>query len=302
MRQRRLIRIGLFAAFAAGGTLPAFGQESPANLLAAGGFEFEGISLRLPEVSPFPLVVGGWGSRADDSTAAVAVTRDGRQALEITNDARRAAYVIQDAPLATAGFVFRAAVQRRSGRQFITLHGAWDRMDPEAAALVRLDLRAAVLRVTTADGSWVVPGQLNDGAWHELELVSDPRTNQVTLRVNGTLRGTFPGATNRVPRTVILGGHRGAAVSAFRYDDLVLERLPELELAALQQVLAEGDAPAAVQRRIDAARQAMFAGSPRMMAAELRAAGRLLEAVAPAATLDQLGRLLELVSARQQAS
>jgi hypothetical protein len=298
MTFHRILLTGAFATVAIGAAAPAFGQQEPVNLLAAGGFEFEGLSLRLPEVSPFPLVVGGWGSRADDASAATATGQFGQQTLTIFSDATHPAHVIQDAPLGTAGFVFRAAIQRDSGRQSIALHGDWDRMDPSADALVRVDLRAATIRVTTAAGSWSVPLRLDDGVWHEIDLQSDPRADQVSLRIDGVLQGSFPGAPATTPRTVILGGQRGATRSAFRYDDLVLLRLPEIELLALREGLAESGQHAAIQRRLDVAHQALLAGSSRMMAAELRAVARLLDAAADPATGARLDALIALAAAR----
>ncbi len=297
MKLRKLaLAIGC-ATLAAGVAAPALAQQAPANLLAAGSFEFETVSLRLPEVSPFPLVVGGWGSRADDAGAAAATAsaRGGRRALEIISRSESPAHVIQDAPLGTVGFVFRAAVQRGRGRQSISLQGEWDRMDPDARALVRLDLRAGSVRITTAAGSWSVAVALDDRNWHEFELRSDPRTAQIAVNVDGALLGLFPGAPLNIPQTVILGGQRR---SAFRYDDLALLRLPEIELLELQEALAASGAPASIQRRLRTAHQALLTGSPGMMTAELRATTRLLDPVQDAAVRAQLSRLIELTNQR----
>lgn len=300
MKLRKLSLVISLAALLAGVSVPALAQQAPANLLAAGGFEFESVSLRLPELSPFPLVVGGWGSRADDAgaAAATAIARGGLRALEITSRAESRAHVIQDAPFGTVGFVFRAAVQRRRGQQSISLQGEWDRMDPDAKALVRLDLRARNIRITTIAGSWSVPVPLDDRDWHELEVRADPRTGQVALSIDGTLRGLFPGAPVDVPKTVILGGQRGESRSTFRYDDLTLLRLPEIELLALRETIAANGAPDGVQRRLSVAHQALLAGSPGMMVAELRAITRLLDPVQNAGASAQLNRLIELVKPR----
>ncbi len=300
MKLRKLSLVIGLAALLAGVSVPALAQQAPANLLAAGGFEFESVSLRLPELSPFPLVVGGWGSRADDAgaAAATAVARDGVRALEITSRAESPAHVIQDVPLGTVGFVFRAAVQRRRGQQSISLQGEWDRMDPDARALVRLDLRASNIRITTTAGNWSVPVALDDRDWHEVELRSDPRTGQVAVSIDGVLQGLFPGAPVDIPRTVILGGQRGESRSAFRYDNLALLRLPEIELLALRDTLAASGAPASVQRRFGSAHQALLAGSPGMMVAELRAITRLLDPVQDAGASAQLDRLIRLVNPR----
>jgi len=300
MKLRRFALTIGFGTLVAGVATPALAQQAPTNLLAAGSFEFETVSLRLPEVSPFPLVVGGWGSRADDAgaTAATANARGGLRALEIMSRPASAAHVIQDAPLGTVGFVFRAAVQRRRGQQSISLQGDWDRMDPAARALVRLDLRASSARVTTNAGSWSVAVSLDDRSWHDFELRSDPRTGQVAVRVDGVLLGLFPGAPLDVPKTVILGARRGRGQSTFRYDDVALLRLPEIELLELQEALAATGAPASVLRRLRTARQALLAGSGAMLAAELRAASRLLDPVQDAGARAQLDRLIELADPR----
>ena len=287
-------------ALAAGVSAPVLAQQAPANLLAAGSFEFESVSLRLPQLSPFPVVVGGWGSRSDDAgaAAATAIARGGLRALEITSRSESPAHVIQDAPLGSVGFIFRAAVQRSRGQQSISLQGEWDRMDPEADALVRLDLRAGAVRVTTAAGSWSVAVPLDDRDWHEFELHSDPRTGQVAVSVDGALRGLFPGAPVDIATTVVLGGQRGQSRSAFRYDELALLRLPEIELLALQGALAATGVPASIERRLRTAYAALLAGSSSMMAAELRAISRLLDPIQDAAARVQLSRLIELADHR----
>ena len=300
MKPRKLALVVGSAALVLGVSAPAVAQQLPANLLAAGSFEFESISLRLPELSPFPLVVGGWGSRADDAGAATAtaIARGGLRALEIISRAESPAHVIQDAPLGTVGFVLRAAIQRRRGQQSIALLGEWDRMDPDTKALLRLDLRANTVRVTTAAGSWSIPVSLDDRDWHDFELRSDPRTGQIAVRIDGVLQGLFPGAPVDIPKTVILGGQHGQSRSAFRYDDLALLRLPEIELLELQEVLATSGASAGVQRRLRTAHHALLAGSSSMMAAELRAAWRLLDPVRDAVVQARLVALIELADRR----
>ncbi len=288
------------AALAAGVAAPALAQEAPVNLLGAGSFEFESVSLRLPELSPFPLVVGGWGSRADDSGAATGTDTawNGLRALAITGRADSPVHVIQDAPFGTAGFVFRAAVKRRRGQQSISLHGEWDRMDPDARSLVRLDFRGGSVRVTTSDGSWSIPARLDDRAWHEFEVRSDPRTGQVAVGIDGVLQGLFPGAPVDVPRTVILGGHRGQNRSAFLYDDLAMLRLPEIELLQLEEDLVTRGASASIQRRLRTAHHALLSGSTSMMAAELRALMRLLDPSPTTLARGRVGSLIELVDPR----
>jgi hypothetical protein len=256
---------------------PAAAQEdrAVANLLVAGDFEADAISLRLPSVSPFPLVAGGWGVRSDETgaTASIPAAAAGQRALEITSAAGETTFLIQDAPAGTAGFVFHASVQRDRGRQSIALFGPWDRMDPTAAALVRLDLRGRGLRVTTPAGTWSLGAPFEDGRWHDLQLTSDPRTDTIAIIVDDVLLASLPGAALTAPRTVVLGSGTEANRSAYRYDALALLRLPEIELAAIEDVASD----AGLLRRLRGARLALEAGSERMFAAELRAARRALE-------------------------
>ena len=277
---------------------PAMAQEA-ANLVVGGDFELEGVSLRLPEVSPFPLIVGGWGSRTDAPAAALPsfAARSGAAALEISSTANASAYAIQDVPQSTPGFVFGIAVQRERGRQSIALLGDWDRMDPGADALLRLDLRSGAIRVRTPAGSWDFDASLADGRWHDIQVRVDPRTEVAVLRLDDQSLGAFPTGTIEAPRTLILGGNaRGEAV--YRYDEVRLHRLPEIELSALiERVRAAGNG--AAERRLEAARTALAAGAPRMMAAELRAARRLIEGASDAASAAATADLLDLLEASQ---
>ncbi|NKB89280.1 MAG: hypothetical protein GKS06_13765 [Acidobacteria bacterium] len=264
------------AALALGAASPALAQQA-GNLIVGGDFELEAVSLRLPEVRPFPLIMGGWGSRADVADAAIATSgaRSGITALQIFSRPGEPAHAIQDVPLATPGYVFGIAVQRRQGRQSISLTGAWDRMNPGDENLVSLELRAATIRLRTPAGRWNVTSALSDGDWHDLELFVDPRRATVVLRIDGLSVGEFPSGRIEAPRTVILGSHGTNGASTFRYDDVTLRRLPEIELGDLQR-LARASGDTNLTRRLDAARLALDAGAPRMMAAELRAAERLV--------------------------
>ena len=60
-RTSPLVLVGLLPAAAAIATLQA--DNEPENLVAQGRFQRAAVSLRLPSVSPFPLVAGGWGAR-----------------------------------------------------------------------------------------------------------------------------------------------------------------------------------------------------------------------------------------------
>lgn len=277
---------------------PVVAQEAD-NLVVGGDFELEGVSLRLPEVSPFPLIVGGWGSRTDAPAAALTsrTAWSGAAALEITSTPDESAYAIQDTPQATPGFVFGIAVQRERGRQSIALFGEWDRMDPGADALLRLDLRSGAIRVHTPAGAWDFAATLGDGGWHSIEVRIDPRTEVGLLRLDDQPLGAFPTGTLEAPRTLVLGGRaRGDAI--YRYDDVRLQRLPEIELNALiERVRSAGYG--AAERRLEAAKAALAAGAPRMMAAELRAARRLIEGDADGAATRATNALLDLVEAGQ---
>lgn len=281
--QSGLLRVGaavLAAAVPAGAAIAQAASEAPANLLVHGDFESATPTLRLPAVSPYPLVAGGWGARGANPRATIRVSPVGDivgSVLQLASRPGDPTHLLQDVPLGTDSFVLELAAQRLRGRQSVRILGEWDRMDPEIDAGIQLVLGAARLRIRTPQQSASVDWPTNRGDWIALRLISDARTGLVQLWVDGTLGATVAGRVER-PRTVVLGGHAGAP-SRFRYDSLQLFRLAELELAELRSSVARQLHPADARwilERLDAASAALERGSEALAAPEVRAAQRLI--------------------------
>lgn len=281
--QAPLLRASLLATV---GLLPAAGllaQETrpkPADLIAHGDFEAAAANLRLPEVSPFPLVAGGWGARGAE-TGQLTVVPDaavGLRAVQLTSRPSSPTHLIQDVPLGTGSFVLEFRAQRLHGRQSVRILGDWDRMEPEAPDGLHLVLGAGGLRVRSEDGAWGIDWPETAGPWVTIRLVADRRTDQLRVWIDGELRATVPGRIEQ-PRTLVLGGHAGAT-SRFRYDGIHLFRLAELELAEIF-ALVEQVVPARDRRwvtdRLGAAGAALARGADEIARPEIRAAVRLLE-------------------------
>ncbi len=261
-------------------------DNEPRSLVRGGDFEQQAVSLRLPSVSPFPLVAGGWGARAVQPQHVRSSTRDayrGDRALQIISPAATPAYVIQDVPVATRAFVFEIAVRLVRGQQSIAFLSAWDRMDPAAPAALRIDLQADGLRIRGGDDDWVVEAPMSPDGWHHLVLESDPRTEQLGIRVDGTLVASLPAVPVAAPQTLVLGGNPARGVSRARYDEARLLRLAELELAALRRSVLRSVPGAQVDylmKRLDDAAWALSTGADSFAAPELRAASRMLTRIA----------------------
>lgn len=257
-------------------------DNEPHNLVRGGDFEREAVSLRLPSVSPFPLVAGGWGSRAVEARHVISTTRDtysGNRALQIISPAATPAYVIQDVPVASRGFVFEIAVRLVRGEQSIAFLGEWNRMDPGAAAGLRIDLQADGMRIRGDRGDWYVDASISTDAWHHLLLASDPRSDQLAITVDGTLLASLPAVPVSAPQTLVIGGNPSRGVSRARYDEVRLLRIAELELAALRRsALRSVPEPHLdyVMKRLDDAAWALSSGSDIFAAPELRSAARTL--------------------------
>ena len=255
-------------------------DNEPRNLVRGGNFEREAVSLRLPSVNPFPLVAGGWGSRAVEARHVTSTSRDpyrGNRALQIISPAATPAYVIQDVPVASRGFVFEIAVRLVRGEQSIAFLSAWDRMDPAAAAGLRIDLHANGLRIRGDRGDWHVDTSISTDAWHHVLLASDPRSDQLTVTVDGTLLASLPAVPASAPQTLVIGGNPTRGVSRARYDEVRLLRMAELELAALRRsALRNVPEPQLdyVMKRLDDAAWALSSGADSFAAPELRAAVR----------------------------
>lgn len=257
-------------------------DNEPDNVVAHGGFEATAVNLRLPAVSPFPLVAGGWGGRGGEQ-GDITTVRDsasGGRALELTSAPDDPVHVLQDLPLAARSFVLELSVRRIRGRQSLRLTSSWDRLDPEATSDgLTLQLSARGLRVRTPEGVWPVEGSLADGDWVRVRLLADARRDVVEVWLDDRLAATLPGLPD-APRTLILGGSAPRSDSRFRYDDVTLFRLAELELAALRRetlrLVPDRDRPW-VTERLDAAAAALERGDSTLAAPEIRAAIRLLE-------------------------
>ena len=257
-------------------------DNEPRSLVRGGGFESEAVSLRLPSVSPFPLVAGGWGARAVEARHVLSTTRDtyrGNRALQIVSPAATPAYVIQDVPLAGRGFVFEIAVRLMRGQQSIAFLSAWDRMDPAAAAALRIDLRADGLRIRSDKGDWHVDASISTDRWHHLFFISDPRSGQLAITVDGTLLASLPAVPTSAPQTLVIGGNPTRGVSRIRYDEVRLLRLAEVELAELRRSALRSVPETQVgyvMKRLDDAAWALSSGADSFAAPELRAAARIL--------------------------
>ena len=275
-----LVAIALLPASLALAVLEA--DNEPRSLVRGGGFERESVSLRLPSVSPFPLVAGGWGSRAVEARHVLSTTRDtyrGNRALQIISPAATPAYVIQDVPVASRGFVFEIAVRLMRGQQSIAFLSAWDRMDPAAAAALRIDLQADGLRIRSDKGDWHVDASISTDRWHHLFFISDPRSDQLTITVDGTLLASLPAVPTSAPQTLVIGGNPTRGVSRVRYDEVRLLRLAEVELAELRRSALRSVPETQVgyvMKRLDDAAWALSSGADGFAAPELRAAARML--------------------------
>ncbi len=257
-------------------------DNEPVSLVRGGDFERQAVSLRLPSVSPFPLVAGGWGARAVEAQQVRTSTRDpyrGDRALQIISPAATPAYVIQDVPVASRGFVFEIAVRLVRGQQSIAFLSAWDRMDPATPAALRVVLQADGLHIRDGDNDWFLEVPISTDAWHHLLLVSDPRREQLAITVDDTLVASLPAVPAAAPQTLVLGGNPARGVSRARYDDARLLRLAELELAALRRS-ALSSVPGThvdyVMKRLDDAAWALSSGTESFAAPELRSALRAL--------------------------
>lgn len=296
VRAHRIVSFAALALLPAGVAAALLADSEPANVVAHGSFATTAVNLRLPAVSPFPLVAGGWGGRggtADDITTVRDEGRDQR-VLQVTSSPDDPVHVLQDVPLATRSFVLELSVRRIRGRQALILANDWDRMDPGTASDgLTLQLGASGLRVRTPQGVWPVEGSLADGRWVRIRLVADARRELVEVWLDDRLAATLPGLP-RPPRTLILGGNAARADSRFRYDDVTLFRLAEIELAQLRRdalrLLPEQDLPW-VTERLDGAATALGRGDSTLAAPEIRAATRLLERAA--ATRPELQDLVD---------
>lgn len=286
--RRRILTLGALAWLCASTALAAFWVDhEPRNLLAQPDFEGGTVSLRLPAVSPFPLVAGGWGARGSGIVPVMRGARpafEGDRSVQIDTSSGSPSHLLQDVPLATRSFRLQFAVQRLRGRQALRLLHGWDRMDPAASdAALSLEFSANRLRVTTPVGTWLVDAPLSAGAWLRIGVVADAREQLIHLWLDERLVASLPGTLDQAPQTLIVGATADNRASRYRYDGFSLYRLAEIELAELRrdvhQWVAAAELPFVLDR-LDAAAVALSRGAEHLAAPELRAALRLLQGAA----------------------
>jgi len=252
------------------------------NRVANGGFETGFLSLSLPVVSHFPLVVNGWGSRgaAPEVIADSEIAFEGEHALRLTSRPRATAHLLQDLPLTMTSYRLELAFLVESGEQEVRLLAEWDRQEPRdgRSALVLL-LTADGIEITTAAGRWDLVQSIELGRWHQLEIVADARTGTHTVSLNGRTAMSLPGIPDAPPKTLVLGESGVGSASSYLYDGIRLTQLAEAELAALRvDVMTSFAGPefGRLSARLDAAAATLARGTPMLARSELNAARRLL--------------------------
>jgi hypothetical protein len=254
------------------------------NRVANGDFETGFLSLSLPAVSYFPLVVNGWGSRG--TTPVVAADQDlafgGTHAVRLTSSTRAPGHLIQDLPLSMTSYRLEVAFLAEEGAQEIRLLTDWDRGHPrDGQSALTLLLTAEGVEITTPAGSWDLVRPLEAGIWHELEIVADARLGTHTVSLNGLSLMSLPGLSQTPPSTLVLGESGVGPASSYLYDDIALAQLAEVELAALRVDVLTSVADSSLgnlSARLDAAASSLARGVPRLALPELSAARRLLAA------------------------
>ena len=264
-------------------------DNEPRSVIRDGGFESGAVSLSLPWVDPFPLVVGGWGARGTRTPAMLTkpgLVFAGERAVRVVSRPARPVTLLQDVPLGTRGFVLRLALFRESGTQALRLLSHWERAGL-AEATTDLDIRftADELRISSSAGTFSVEAPLSSRRWVLLEFVADPRSGLVSVSIDDRRVAAVPGVPATAPRTLMIGGVDGLA-GRYRYDAVSLLRLADVELAALRRAaVATFDTPELphLMKRLDTAAIALSRPAPDLAVPELRVARRILEAAGRAA-------------------
>jgi hypothetical protein len=293
--------------------MPASGfaaSGEPLNRVANGGFESGFLSLSLPSVSRFPMVVNGWAARGTPIPRVSADPRvafEGVHALRLASAPRSPVQVLQDLPLSSTSYRLALAFQPQSGSQVVRLLSSWDRGDPGGGVVaVAVALAPTGIEVVTSAGAWSMEHDLVAGQWHWLEVVSDARTGVQTVTLDGAASMSLPGIPSDPPQTLLIGDLGGADSSSYLYDSIWLAQLPEAELAALRsEVSAAGtlSQTPGLASRLDAAATALRRGSTILALSELEAARRLLggtavqEAARAAGDEEATGRALLALAA-----
>lgn len=271
------------------------------NRVANGGFETGFLSLALPAVSRFPLVVNGWAARGIPAplvTADARIPIEGAHALRLASAPRSPVHVLQDLPLSSTSYRLELAFQPQQGSQAVRLLSSWDRGDPGGGVVaLAVLLTPRGLEVTTPDGTWTFDQELAPLQWHWLEVVSDARTGVQTVTVDGATSMSLPGIAAEPPETLLIGEAGGPGSSTYLYDAVWLAQLPEAELAALRSEVSSSPTLSqthGLSSRLEAAAAALARGSTMLALSELEAARRLLVAATegpPAADLDAGARV-----------
>lgn len=279
-RPTRILAWTLLALLPAGAAAALMADNEPRNLVIHGDFESTAINLRLPHVSPFPLVAGGWGARGAQGRDLVVLDSapGGGRALQLTSRVSSPTHVIQDVALATDSFLLELRVRRMRGRQSVRVVGEWNRMDMNSAdQALEVAIGNDGMRLATPAGAWSVDLPPDTSGWMQLRIVADARSELVQVWVDDTLAATVPGRVHG-PRTLLIGGNAGST-SRFRYDRVTLFRLAEVELAEIRRLVLRAidtrDLPW-ITERLDAAATALERGDEAVAEPEVRAASRLI--------------------------
>jgi len=282
----RMRVIGLAAVVVAMGMLGMAGANTDGDLnrVANGGFETGFLSLSLPVVSHFPLVVNGWGSRgaAPEVVADSELAFEGEYALRLSSRPRATVHLLQDLSLATTSYRLELAFQPESGAQEVRLLADWNRQEPrDGRGALTLLLTPDGIEISTAAGRWDLVQPLEAGRWHRLEIVADGRTGTHTVSLDGHTAMSLPGLPDTPPKTLVLGESDIGFASSYLYDGIRLTQLAETELAALRvDVMTSfaGTNFGSMSARLEAAAATLARGAPVLAVSELNAARRLLGA------------------------
>jgi hypothetical protein len=282
-RKRQIGAVTIVIALGAFGWAHA-SDDGDLNRVANGDFETGFLSLSLPVVSHFPLVVNGWGSRGrtPDVIADPELASSGSHALRLTSSPRNPGHLLQDLTLTMTSYRLGISFRAESGSQEIRLLTDWDREEPGMGrSALTLLLTPEGIEITTSAGSWDLMQALEPDRWHELEIIADARQGTHTFSLDGHPVMSLPGVLDAPPRTLVLGESGMGSASSYVYDDIGLTQLAEEELASLRaDVLTSfaGSDLASLSARFEAAAATLARGAPKLALHELSAARRLLAA------------------------
>jgi hypothetical protein len=280
-RARRIGTLTIAIALGAFGWAYAVGAGD-LNRVANGDFETGFLSLSLPAVSYFPLVVNGWGSRGATPVvlADQEIASGGTHAVRLTSSTRAPGHLIQDLPLSMTSYRLEVSFLVETGAQEIRLLTDWDRGQPrDGQSALTLLLTPEGIEITTSAGTWDLLQPLEAGLWHELVIVADARLGTLTLSLNGISVMSLPGLSQAPPSTLVLGESGAGPASSYLYDDIALLQLAEVELASLRAVALTSFADSRLDNlsaRLEAAASTLARGAPRLALPELSAARRML--------------------------